>query len=229
MLLSPLLVASVVPCMPPIFCPPRLCRLQGGDQARPVPPGPGEAVARQLLQVPNLRDHPHRRVHQQVSATVLAAGLGCAPWGWGCSEGVPSLAHPLLTPFSSLSQRDGVPYCESDYHAQFGIKCETCDRYISGRVLEVSPSARATPSRSGIGTACVLPQGACLGEGGRFIILHPCHAALGLSGPWLLLRWVHGHSLATFSGGWEWGRSYTTLQTFGEVAWVPELQRRSTR
>ncbi|KGL90893.1 Actin-binding LIM protein 3, partial [Charadrius vociferus] len=31
---------------------------------------------------------------------------------------------------------DGVPYCESDYHAQFGIKCETCDRYISGRVLE---------------------------------------------------------------------------------------------
>ncbi|XP_026544108.1 actin-binding LIM protein 3 [Pseudonaja textilis] len=32
--------------------------------------------------------------------------------------------------------KDGVPYCESDYHAQFGIKCETCNRYISGRVLE---------------------------------------------------------------------------------------------
>nr|XP_033783429.1 actin-binding LIM protein 3 isoform X3 [Geotrypetes seraphini] len=32
--------------------------------------------------------------------------------------------------------KDGVPYCESDYHAQFGIKCETCKRYISGRVLE---------------------------------------------------------------------------------------------
>ncbi|XP_030428567.1 actin-binding LIM protein 3 isoform X6 [Gopherus evgoodei] len=32
--------------------------------------------------------------------------------------------------------KDSVPYCESDYHAQFGIKCETCDRYISGRVLE---------------------------------------------------------------------------------------------
>ncbi|KAJ8408861.1 hypothetical protein AAFF_G00246790 [Aldrovandia affinis] len=32
--------------------------------------------------------------------------------------------------------KDGVPYCEADYHAQFGIKCETCDRYISGRVLE---------------------------------------------------------------------------------------------
>ncbi|XP_028908799.1 actin-binding LIM protein 3 isoform X1 [Ornithorhynchus anatinus] len=32
--------------------------------------------------------------------------------------------------------KDGVPYCEADYHAQFGIKCETCSRYISGRVLE---------------------------------------------------------------------------------------------
>ncbi|KAJ8276265.1 hypothetical protein COCON_G00080170 [Conger conger] len=32
--------------------------------------------------------------------------------------------------------KDGVPYCEADYHAQFGIRCETCDRYISGRVLE---------------------------------------------------------------------------------------------
>ncbi|XP_032885502.1 actin-binding LIM protein 3 isoform X12 [Amblyraja radiata] len=32
--------------------------------------------------------------------------------------------------------KDGVPYCETDYHSQFGIKCESCDRYISGRVLE---------------------------------------------------------------------------------------------
>ncbi|XP_051514294.1 actin-binding LIM protein 3-like [Myxocyprinus asiaticus] len=32
--------------------------------------------------------------------------------------------------------KDGIPYCESDYHSQFGIKCEACDIYISGRVLE---------------------------------------------------------------------------------------------
>ncbi|XP_078087251.1 actin-binding LIM protein 3 [Mustelus asterias] len=32
--------------------------------------------------------------------------------------------------------KDGIPYCETDYHSRFGIKCETCDRYISGRVLE---------------------------------------------------------------------------------------------
>ncbi|KAG7253698.1 hypothetical protein CRUP_037521, partial [Coryphaenoides rupestris] len=32
--------------------------------------------------------------------------------------------------------KDGVPYCEAHYHAQFGVKCDTCCRYISGRVLE---------------------------------------------------------------------------------------------
>ncbi|KFO55579.1 Actin-binding LIM protein 3, partial [Corvus brachyrhynchos] len=44
--------------------------------------------------------------------------------------------------------KDGIPYCESDYHAQFGIKCETCDRYISGRVLEGrGRGTRLTPGR----------------------------------------------------------------------------------
>ncbi|KAM4726418.1 actin-binding LIM protein 3-like isoform 2-T2 [Anableps anableps] len=32
--------------------------------------------------------------------------------------------------------KDGIPYCEDDYHTQFGIRCESCSRYISGRVLE---------------------------------------------------------------------------------------------
>ncbi|XP_069002217.1 actin-binding LIM protein 3-like isoform X6 [Embiotoca jacksoni] len=32
--------------------------------------------------------------------------------------------------------KDGIPYCETDYHTQFGIRCESCNRYISGRVLE---------------------------------------------------------------------------------------------
>ncbi|KAL0994706.1 hypothetical protein UPYG_G00126050 [Umbra pygmaea] len=32
--------------------------------------------------------------------------------------------------------KDGIPYCEDDYHSQFGILCATCNRYISGRVLE---------------------------------------------------------------------------------------------
>lgn len=59
------------------------------------------------------------------------AGLAPGPGGWPGAH--PPLPRPVPLP------RDGIPYCESDYHAQFGIKCETCDRYISGRVLEVSP------------------------------------------------------------------------------------------
>lgn len=38
--------------------------------------------------------------------------------------------------------RDGIPYCEADYHTQFGIRCESCSRYISGRVLEVRTVGR---------------------------------------------------------------------------------------
>ncbi|XP_055500762.1 actin-binding LIM protein 2-like isoform X2 [Leucoraja erinacea] len=32
--------------------------------------------------------------------------------------------------------KDGNPYCEADYHSQFGIKCERCTKFITGRVLE---------------------------------------------------------------------------------------------
>ncbi|XP_037530704.1 actin-binding LIM protein 2 [Nematolebias whitei] len=32
--------------------------------------------------------------------------------------------------------KDGIPYCEMDYHAMFGIVCESCKKYITGKVLE---------------------------------------------------------------------------------------------
>lgn len=32
---------------------------------------------------------------------------------------------------------NGKPYCERDYQKQFGIKCAYCNRYISGKVLQV--------------------------------------------------------------------------------------------
>nr|XP_056711109.1 actin-binding LIM protein 2 [Euleptes europaea] len=32
--------------------------------------------------------------------------------------------------------KDGVPYCEMDYHVKFGIRCDNCEKYIMGRVLE---------------------------------------------------------------------------------------------
>ncbi|XP_027900509.1 actin-binding LIM protein 1-like isoform X4 [Xiphophorus couchianus] len=32
--------------------------------------------------------------------------------------------------------KDGFPYCERDYQTQFGVKCEACQRFITGKVLE---------------------------------------------------------------------------------------------
>ncbi|XP_037685253.1 actin-binding LIM protein 2 isoform X5 [Choloepus didactylus] len=32
--------------------------------------------------------------------------------------------------------KDGLPYCEDDYHTAFGIRCDSCEKYITGRVLE---------------------------------------------------------------------------------------------
>ncbi|OBS75202.1 hypothetical protein A6R68_14271 [Neotoma lepida] len=33
--------------------------------------------------------------------------------------------------------KDGLPYCEADYHTKFGIRCDSCEKYITGRVLEI--------------------------------------------------------------------------------------------
>uniref|UniRef100_G1P3J4 Actin binding LIM protein family member 2 n=1 Tax=Myotis lucifugus TaxID=59463 RepID=G1P3J4_MYOLU len=32
--------------------------------------------------------------------------------------------------------KDGLPYCEADYHAKFGIRCDGCEKFITGHVLE---------------------------------------------------------------------------------------------
>lgn len=33
--------------------------------------------------------------------------------------------------------RDGKPYCEKDYQAEFGVTCAGCGGYIIGKVLQV--------------------------------------------------------------------------------------------
>lgn len=122
-----------------VFC--RLCWVRRWDQAGPISPRPGETVACQLFQMSDLQHGPNRRVHQQVSVDQIT------------NDFYISRIFALLTPSRQpkyvsdrceavwflLCGRDGVPYCEADYHAQFGVKCETCTRYISGRVLEVRP------------------------------------------------------------------------------------------
>ncbi|KAM9237306.1 actin-binding LIM protein 2 [Dugong dugon] len=32
--------------------------------------------------------------------------------------------------------KDGLPYCEADYHSKYGIRCDSCEKFITGRVLE---------------------------------------------------------------------------------------------
>ncbi|KAI4903460.1 hypothetical protein NFI96_012235 [Prochilodus magdalenae] len=34
------------------------------------------------------------------------------------------------------SSEDGAPYCEKDYQIHFGVKCEACHQFITGKVLE---------------------------------------------------------------------------------------------
>ena len=34
--------------------------------------------------------------------------------------------------------RDGKPYCEKDYQAEFGVTCAGCGGYIIGKVLQVN-------------------------------------------------------------------------------------------
>ena len=37
----------------------------------------------------------------------------------------------------SCTNRDGVPFCERDYQAEFGVTCAGCGGYITGKVLQV--------------------------------------------------------------------------------------------
>ncbi|XP_022918033.1 actin-binding LIM protein 2 isoform X2 [Onthophagus taurus] len=42
--------------------------------------------------------------------------------------------------------KEGVPYCEKDYHKQFGVKCAYCERYISGKVLQAGDNHHFHPT-----------------------------------------------------------------------------------
>ncbi|XP_041435322.1 actin-binding LIM protein 2-like isoform X5 [Xenopus laevis] len=53
-------------------------------------------------------------------------------WHLGCFK-CKTCGTPLKAEYIS---KDGIPYCETDYHANFGIKCDHCEKFITGRVLE---------------------------------------------------------------------------------------------
>ncbi|XP_040821771.1 actin-binding LIM protein 2 [Ochotona curzoniae] len=53
-------------------------------------------------------------------------------WHLGCFKC--KTCGKLLT--AEYISKDGLPYCEADYHGEFGIRCDGCEKYITGRVLE---------------------------------------------------------------------------------------------
>ncbi|XP_006893731.1 PREDICTED: actin-binding LIM protein 2 [Elephantulus edwardii] len=55
-----------------------------------------------------------------------------AHWHLGCFKC--KTCGKLLS--AEYISKDGLPYCEADYHAKFGIRCDGCEKFITGRVLE---------------------------------------------------------------------------------------------
>ncbi|XP_055502886.1 actin-binding LIM protein 1 isoform X5 [Leucoraja erinacea] len=53
-------------------------------------------------------------------------------WHLGCFK-CKSCENVLTGEYIS---KDGAPYCEKDYQTLFGVKCEECDKFITGKVLE---------------------------------------------------------------------------------------------
>ncbi|XP_023375444.1 actin-binding LIM protein 2 [Pteropus vampyrus] len=55
-------------------------------------------------------------------------------WHLGCFKC--KTCGKQLNPDQLAPCRDGLPYCEADYHAEFGVRCDGCEKFITGHVLE---------------------------------------------------------------------------------------------
>lgn len=42
--------------------------------------------------------------------------------------------------------KDSLPYCEKDYQRQFGVKCDHCERFIAGKVLQAGDNHHFHPT-----------------------------------------------------------------------------------
>nr|XP_020843788.1 actin-binding LIM protein 1 isoform X11 [Phascolarctos cinereus] len=82
--------------------------------------------------------------HQEISSSSNCAGCGRdikngqallaldKQWHLGCFK-CKSCGKVLTGEYIS---KDGAPYCEKDYQGLFGVKCEACHQFITGKVLE---------------------------------------------------------------------------------------------
>ncbi|XP_077358621.1 actin-binding LIM protein 1-like isoform X3 [Festucalex cinctus] len=60
---------------------------------------------------------------------LLALG---SQWHLGCFKC--NVCKKMLS--GEYISKDGVPYCERDYQLQFGVQCDACQKFITGKVLE---------------------------------------------------------------------------------------------
>ncbi|MGH0133308.1 UNVERIFIED_CONTAM: hypothetical protein FKN15_059410 [Acipenser sinensis] len=63
-------------------------------------------------------------------------------WHLGCFKC--KICNKVLN--AEYISKNGIPYCEVDYHAMFGIQCEHCKKYITGKVLESPQLLSPTPT-----------------------------------------------------------------------------------
>uniref|UniRef100_H3D5J0 Actin binding LIM protein 1 n=1 Tax=Tetraodon nigroviridis TaxID=99883 RepID=H3D5J0_TETNG len=85
---------------------------------------------------------------QPLSPTQPSYPNHCSGWGTDIKNGQALLAlggHWHLGCFKCKCRKvlcgeyiskDGVPYCERDYQNKFGIQCDACQKFITGKVLE---------------------------------------------------------------------------------------------
>ncbi|XP_072479387.1 actin-binding LIM protein 1 isoform X5 [Notamacropus eugenii] len=110
---------------------------------RPFPPGDRVTFnGRDCLC--QLCAQPMSSSHKEVSSSSNCAGCGRdikngqallaldKQWHLGCFK-CKSCGKVLTGEYIS---KDGVPYCEKDYQGLFGVKCEACHQFITGKVLE---------------------------------------------------------------------------------------------
>lgn len=92
------------------------------------------SLAHLVLWISIMSDHISRHMsagweRPDLTATWRAGNVvSVSPQSWAAAQ----------EPHALLSCRDGAPYCEKDYQGLFGVKCEACHQFITGKVLEVS-------------------------------------------------------------------------------------------
>ncbi|XP_075878470.1 actin-binding LIM protein 3-like isoform X1 [Nelusetta ayraudi] len=126
------------------------------DSEPPPPPPPLPSPPQVILQprsgssiCSTARRKQQSCFHSSLSSPVFCCVADCAGCGQEIKQGQSLLALERqwhVTCFKCRQcgcaltgeyiSKDGIPYCEADYHARFGIRCDTCSTFISGRVLE---------------------------------------------------------------------------------------------